>query len=608
MSAIISEKFRIFNAQQFLESLTEGANDTSADRARMYFFVGRSDQWDSYLEIYNPNATAFAVGDEVYDAGASGATAYGSTTWKATVRKVNPGSLLVHSPSPAAGTPTAGNVIKGYASAADTGAEAVGGVYRIADETNAPAPLDNQTEKFKVYEELIAAKRVESSNVITVVPRFNWNTVTNPKFDMYKPDYSAAPASGGTAKQTATGANTLSAAKFYVMNSNYEVFKCLYNKEDTVSGGTNASDMPTTANNYVSGVYTGPNDGYRWKYLYTMTTQQVMDFLSSDFMPVGTYAGPAAVDGAIDTALIASAGSGLPANKTGASSLYAPILGDGTGGIVKIETDGSGAITSAVIQAGGTGYTYGTVALKTGTGTGAGGDAYGLFSDSTLGTSETIAGSARGAIEVIIPPAGGHGANLSNELNGKRIMVNVRLTYAEGQGDFPVDNDFRRIGIIKDPLQYGSSNYATANTLSGVYAVRVTGTGLTSSSFGKDNLISQTVTGGTAKGTVVSWKLDASSTTTGVLKYFQSPESHTDGGVVRAFASDASNAITDAGTSVSVNVNTSYASTIEGVTFASGLATPEIKSNSGELVYIENRRLITRAADQIEDIKLVIEF
>ena len=608
MSAIISEKFRIFNAQQFLESLTEGANDTSADRSRMYFFVGRSDQWDSYLEMYNPNATAFNVGDEVYDAGASGATAYGSTTWKATVRKVNPGSLLVHSPSPAAGTPTSGNVIKGYASAADTGAEAVGGVYRIADETNAPAPLDNQTEKFKIYEELIAAKRVESSNVVSVVPRYNWNTVTNPKFDMYKPDYSAAPASGGTAKQTATGQNTLSAAKFYVMNSNYEVFKCLYNKEDVTAGGANASDMPTTANNYVSGVYTGPNDGYRWKYLYTMTTQQVMDFLSSDFMPIGTYAGTTAVDGAIDTALISSAGSGLPANKTGASSLYAPILGDGTGGKVKIETDGSGAITSATIQAAGTGYTYGTVALVTGTGTGAGGDAYGLFSDDTLGTSETIAGSARGSLEVIIPPAGGHGADLAQELNGKRIMVNVRLTYAEGQGDFPVDNDFRRIGIIKDPLQYGSSNYATANTLSGVYAVRVTGTGLTSSSFGKDNQITQTVTGGTAKGTVVSWKLDAASTTTGVLKYFQSPTSHTDSGIVRAFASDASNAITDGGTSVSVNVSTSYASTLEGVTFASGLATPEVKSNSGELVYIENRRLITRAADQIEDIKLVIEF
>jgi len=45
-----------------------------------------------------------------------------------------------------------------------------------------------------------------------------------------------------------------------------------------------------------------------------------------------------------------------------------------------------------------------------------------------------------------------------------------------------------------------------------------------------------------------------------------------------------------------------------GVTFASGLAAPEIENNSGDLIYVENRRLITRAPDQIEDIKLVIEF
>ena len=605
MSAIISEKFRIFNAQQFLESLTEGANDTSADRARMYFFVGRSDQWDSYLEIYDPNATAFNVGEEVYDAGAAGATAYGSTTWKATIRKVNPNSILVYSPTPAAGTPTAGNVIKGYTGGSDTGAEAKGGVYRIADETNAPTPLDNQEEKQSIYDELIAAKRVESSNVVSVVSRYNWNTVTNPKFDMYKPDYSAAPASGGTAKAAATGATTLGASKFYVMNNNYEVFKCLYNKEDTVSGGGNASDMPTTANNYATGVYTGPTDGYRWKYLYTMTTQQVMDFLSSDFMPVGTYAGPAAVDGAIDTILISDAGSALPTGST----LYGPILGDGADGIAKITTDGTGAITAAEVQTAGTGYTYGSVALKSGTGTGAGGNAYGLFSDVTLSTAENIAGSARGAVEVIIPPAGGHGADLAQELNGKRVMVNVRLTYAEGSGDFPVDNDFRRIGLIKDPLQWGSSNYATANTLSGVYAVRVSGTGLTSSSFGKDNTITQTLNGGagTAKGTVVSWTADGNGNG-GILKYFQSPTAHTDNGVVRAFENNSSSAIVDGGTAVSVNPDSTYSSTTEGVTFASGLANPEIKNNSGELVYIENRRLITRAADQIEDIKLVIEF
>ena len=45
-----------------------------------------------------------------------------------------------------------------------------------------------------------------------------------------------------------------------------------------------------------------------------------------------------------------------------------------------------------------------------------------------------------------------------------------------------------------------------------------------------------------------------------------------------------------------------------GLTFTSGLAYPELAKNTGDIVYVENRRLITRAPDQIEDIKLVIEF
>ena len=114
-------------------------------------------------------------------------------------------------------------------------------------------------------------------------------------------------------------------------------------------------------------------------------------------------------------------------NKTGASALYGPILGDELV-VAKIETDGTGTITSATVETAGTGYTYASVALATGTGTGAGGDAYGLFADNTLATSETIAGSAKAEVEVIIPPQGGHGADLAQELNAKRIMVNVRLT------------------------------------------------------------------------------------------------------------------------------------------------------------------------------------
>ena len=34
---------------------------------------------------------------------------------------------------------------------------------------------------------------------------------------------------------------------------------------------------------------------------------------------------------------------------------------------------------------------------------------------------------------------------------------------------------------------------------------------------------------------------------------------------------------------------------------------PEVQRYSGEIMYIENRGAVTRAADQIEDIKLIIE-
>ena len=45
-----------------------------------------------------------------------------------------------------------------------------------------------------------------------------------------------------------------------------------------------------------------------------------------------------------------------------------------------------------------------------------------------------------------------------------------------------------------------------------------------------------------------------------------------------------------------------------GMKFNTGYAKPEIKSNSGDVVYIDNRRAISRANDQVEDIKIVIEF
>ena len=97
------------------------------------------------------------------------------------------------------------------------------------------------------------------------------------------------------------------------------------------------------------------------------------------------------------------------------------------------------------------------------------------------------------------------------------------------------------------------------------------------------------------------------STTAGVLKYIQTNDAHLDSGVVRPFASSAG-AITGLGSTASGTYKTGYSGSLVGSTFASGLAPAEIKNNSGDVIYVENSRLITRAPDQIEDIKLVIEF
>lgn len=625
MAAIISEKFRIFNAKQFLESLSEGSSDTGSERSRMYFFVGRPQAWESYLEIYSVDgADSFAVGDGVY-VGASWAGA----TFKATVTKVLDNSLLLASIGPlVTDAPALGSTLTGYnqTTNANKSVTATTGVYRFSTENIPPVPLDNQTEKFGIYHDIIAAKRITSSYARHVVRRYNWDVINNPKFDMWKPDYFATPAGGGQVGKTASlGATSIGNAKFYIMNQSYEVFKCLYNGESVADPtGVNIQHEPRTnpqpgLGSYSNGIFTAPDNSYVWKYMYTIPTDDVLAFLSTDFMPINadgetTRAATeaAATNGALDIALISNPGT-LTAPVSG--TFFASVVGDGVGGVAEV-TVGGGVVTAAKVITPGSGYTYASIPFVTGVPLGTAGstEAVGLFSDNALTVSETVTATDTPTLDPVLPPQGGHGSDFEMELNSKRVMTNIRLTFIENAGDFPVDNDFRRIGIIKDPYEFGSTTFATADTLNGLKAVKVTGA---TGNFIADESISQTVGGGTANGTVVSWTLDAGSPAptpatpgSGVLKYIQTPTLHKDSGVVRAFESDAANTIDGAGSGSAGTVEVALVdgTQLVGSVFVDGLANPEIENNSGDLIYIENRRLITRAADQIEDIKLVIEF
>ena len=68
------------------------------------------------------------------------------------------------------------------------------------------------------------------------------------------------------------------------------------------------------------------------------------------------------------------------------------------------------------------------------------------------------------------------------------------------------------------------------------------------------------------------------------------------------------NVITGATSSASFTPSTGTSGTTNGVAFSGGYASPELNRDSGDIIYVENRRAISRGSDQTEDIKVVVEF
>ena len=462
------------------------------------------------------------------------------------------------------------------------------------DNENAPpTPVDSFQEFSDTYSDMISLKRVLASDTIQVVRRIDWTPPEQTTgglgyvYDMYRHDYSST-------KTASSGATKLYDADFYVVNSQYQVYKCIYN-------GTSPSDpngKPSTVE--PTGTSTSiitTSDGYRWKYLYTIPVGQVLKFFSNDYMPVLSDVAVTgdAVGGEIDSVVIQASGTGY----NNGTYENVPIKGDGVGGRVSLVVDG-GKIVSATVTSGGSGYTFGKVVIDEVNGIGAG-----------TGTGA--------AIDVIIPPDTGHGSDPAKELGGYRVMINTKFTYDEGSGDFPTDNDYRRIGLVINPNQYGTTELTSAITLSATKAVIFSPT--FTGQFQTDEIITQSRTVGgqqvTARGRVISWN-----STTKVLKYYQNridgvfPEitgnlTEFEGGNPVTGSTSGTSADPDinfpvvSGTSTRIINNTEYDL---GMSFTNGYAKSEIEPNSGEIIYIDNRGAISRAGDQIEDIKIVIEF
>ena len=446
-------------------------------------------------------------------------------------------------------------------------ATATRGDARTDNEGSDTAPLtpaDNRNAQSFPFDDLLAAKRITASDVTFAVPRRNWATGTT--YDIYRHDYGERITGTTTAQTSNSGVSTLFDANFYVLTTARNVYKVLDNN------GNSASTVEPTGT-ATTVLTTG--DGYKWKYMYTLSASQQANFLSTDFMAVATDStvSSAAVDGAIDIVKIKTPGSG------GADGTHTGIAirGDGSNGQVSVTVTG-GVVTAVTVTNAGTGYTFGTISNAQIVAAGA--------------TSLTGA-----ELDVIIPPKGGHGKNAIEELGGFFVMLNTSLegTESGNSGDVTVANDFRKISLIRDPNASGSA--ATATTLRGTKAINLSGV---SGSYVVDEKITQATTG--AVGKVVEWD-----STNNILYYIQTR--HTNDGIdsngnLTAFSG--TNVVTGAGGAT--GTPTTSTSTINNVSFTSGYSASEIDADSGDILYIENRAPITRAADQTENIKLVIEF
>ena len=478
----------------------------------------------------------------------------------------------------------------------------IGRIEPWANELSVPAQTDYiGNVDYEVWRDMFGLKRVIPGGVSLAARRNNWSN--NTLYSEYD--------------HTNT---TLFAENYFVLSSANNIYKCLFN-----DGGANSTVEPVgTGTSIISS-----NDGYKWKFMYSLTSAARDNFLSTSYLPVTTLAADdsslqwdvqqAAVNGSIDIIDVRSGGSGyiatsnvlgfntvsnsttliLRSNASGTDDIY-------NGSVLRI-TDGKGSgqqreiinyvgttktatLNTAFTTVPNTSSVYLVSPKVSIFGDGTGATAYSnvvagaisyvniITPGSNYSTANvTISANSGSGANVIgyIPQTGGHGSNPIQELNGKNLIFNVTLQRSEANS-LPIVNDYRRFGLIMNPLAANSTAYTTT------IASQTTKLNLTSvsssGSFVLDSVITGVNTGATGK--IVRFANTNSANTSGNLHV------------------------------ISISANISF---VAGETVTSSgangiistIGQPDLKPYSGEVIYIENRQAISRASDQDENFKLV---
>lgn len=497
----------------------------------------------------------------------------------------------------------------------------VGKSFAFTNDASPPTPVDSYNEVYyEIWKDIIALKRIQISDVSHVVPRYNW--ANNTLYTSYD----------------SIDAN-LSSKTFYVLTSDYNVYKCIDNNRNansTVKPTGTGTSIITTA------------DGYRWKFMYTISGGEITKFLTNDYMPVKTLktndssaqwsVQQAAANGAINHIVITANGSGYYSTSNTFSAVtnstvvvlannHASTIDDfyndyslfissglGSGQIKKIinyvgasrtltinsaftitpNTSSKYIISPTVTIRGDSGLIDGiraTAYVSNVTPTSNGSIRKITIIDPGLNysqanvtiTSNSSHGSGASAYS-IKSPLNGHGKDPVDELFGSRVMCSVTLsgnTATEGN-TVPSNNDIRTIGILLNPILRDGTAANTAN-IDQTHRLNLVGV---SGDFNADEVI-----------------LGSTSSAKGKFVYFANTNATKSQGTAKLIR------VVTAGTGRLFQVGETVTGQTSGVTgVVASYVRPACREFSGLIIYTENRPPVIRNPAQTENYKFVLDF